>query len=353
VRVRAGTAGSNPAAAEGFDYLGSLTYTSNQAGVLSLESVNFAGGVIRMTGNSGSGGSGGGGAQEVNYFLTDHLGSVRAIVDATGAVKERNDYYSFGAKHVRSDHPQSDNRFKYNGKELQITGDLPYLDYGARKYDSRTGRWFGVDPLTEKYCDITPYHFCSNNPVNRIDLDGRDDFYFNTVGKLMFYMATNAADRVFMPTGETYKQQLLSTSINVPIYGEVSMSSGQIHQMMNDNGYKSAIKERVALVSEMMKLSSEPHTPILLPEEPKILEVYSSKSMFVPKDYFDNGFKVSVIEFKGIELGSGLVSYTEYRVEFHNNFEYVPRSELSNKNNMTVLDIVNFLLGLAGNAIQK
>ena len=46
-----------------------------------------------------------GGQGEVNYFLTDHLGSVRVIVDGNGEVLERNDYYPFGARHARSDYP--------------------------------------------------------------------------------------------------------------------------------------------------------------------------------------------------------------------------------------------------------
>ena len=91
--------------------------------------------MIRL-GDSNSGG------YEVNYFLTDHLGSVRVIVDGNGVVKERNDYYPFGAKHARSDYPQlTANRYKYNGKEEQVTGDLEYLDYGARMYDSGMRRW--------------------------------------------------------------------------------------------------------------------------------------------------------------------------------------------------------------------
>ncbi|MCL2562367.1 MAG: hypothetical protein FWE10_08655 [Rikenellaceae bacterium] len=71
LRVRDG------AGVDGFDYLGSLTYSSNVSGVLSLETAQFAGGVIRLTS----------GVQEVNYFLTDHLGSVRSIVDAAGDEK--------------------------------------------------------------------------------------------------------------------------------------------------------------------------------------------------------------------------------------------------------------------------
>jgi len=159
----------------GFDYLGSLTYRKSSAG-LQLESGNFGDGVIRAN-VSNSGGI------EVNYFLTDHLGSVRVIVDGSGVVKERNDYYPFGAKYLKGDYPQlADNRYKYNGKEEQVTGDLNYLDYGARMYDSGLGRWICIDPLTEQYTNMGGYIHVSNNPVKFVDIDGRRFVNFDENG---------------------------------------------------------------------------------------------------------------------------------------------------------------------------
>ncbi|WP_099293145.1 MULTISPECIES: RHS repeat domain-containing protein [unclassified Butyricimonas] len=146
----------------GFDYLGSLTYKSGSAG-LQLESASFGDGVI-LSGTSG---------QDVHYFLTDHLGSVRVIVDGSGKVLERNDYYAFGARHARSDYPQQAvNRLKYNGKEEQVTGGLGYLDYGWRMLDKGLGRWFGVDPMAEKYDSWSPYNYALNIPVRFIDPNG-------------------------------------------------------------------------------------------------------------------------------------------------------------------------------------
>ena len=66
----------------------------------------------------------------------------------------------------RGDYPQLvDNRYKYNGKEKQVTGNLDYLDYGARMYDSGLGRWFGIDPMTEKYYSWSVYNYTLNNPL--------------------------------------------------------------------------------------------------------------------------------------------------------------------------------------------
>ena len=64
------------------------------------------------------------------------------------------------------------NRFRYNSKEEQFRFGTPYIDYGARQYDPILGRWFAQDPLSEKYYGISPYAFCHNNPINRIDPDG-------------------------------------------------------------------------------------------------------------------------------------------------------------------------------------
>ncbi|WP_455511843.1 hypothetical protein [Butyricimonas paravirosa] len=103
---------------------------------------------------------------EVDYFLTDHLGSVRVIVDGNGVVKERNDYYPFGARQVRSDDPQlAANRYKYNGKEEQVTGNLEWLDYGLRMRDLVLRRWFSMDLLSENYLSKSPYHFSGNTLV--------------------------------------------------------------------------------------------------------------------------------------------------------------------------------------------
>ncbi len=155
------------ASGNGFYYLGSLTYVKNSAGI-QLEGATTASGRILVAAGSRVG-------TEIRYFLTDHLGSVRSIVDQSGTVKERNDYYPFGARHVRADYAQQGgNRYKYNGKEDQTTGNLGFLDYGARMYDAELGRWFCVDILTEKYFSLTPYVYCYNNPINAFDPNGMD-----------------------------------------------------------------------------------------------------------------------------------------------------------------------------------
>src|SRR5690625_7587592 len=61
-------------------------------------------------------------------------------------------------------------RFGFNGQEKvnEIAGMGNHLDFGARIYDSRVSRFLSVDPLADIQPDKTPYHFVSNNPINRI-----------------------------------------------------------------------------------------------------------------------------------------------------------------------------------------
>lgn len=67
-------------------------------------------------------------------------------------------------------------RFGFNGKEKdnEWAGLGNHQDYGFRLYDTRIGRFKGVDPLTSKFPMLTPYQFSSNNPIWFIDIDGAE-----------------------------------------------------------------------------------------------------------------------------------------------------------------------------------
>ena len=104
------------------------------------------------------------------YYLKDHQGNNRVAINSSGTVQEVNHYYPFGGVFSTSTNLQP---YKYNGKELDTKNGLNWYDYGARHYDAALGRWFVVDPLSEKYYSTSLYAYCVNNPIKLIDTDGR------------------------------------------------------------------------------------------------------------------------------------------------------------------------------------
>ena len=71
--------------------------------------------------------------------------------------------------------------YSFNGKETdnEIKGVGNSLDFGARIYDSRTGRWLSLDPLAAKYPNISPNVFVANMPIRAVDPDGKVVIFVN------------------------------------------------------------------------------------------------------------------------------------------------------------------------------
>ncbi len=66
-------------------------------------------------------------------------------------------------------------KYGFNGKENddEVKGSGNSLDFGARIYDSRLGRFLSVDPDVEMYPFMSPYCYAANSPIKLIDEEGR------------------------------------------------------------------------------------------------------------------------------------------------------------------------------------
>ena len=119
-------------------------------------------------------------------------------------IVQENAYYPFGMTIAGLDYSYNNhtNKYLYNGKELQSDLNLNLYDYGARFYDPVIGRWNSVDPLADQRSWVSPYNFVQNNPLNRIDPDGRLDWIANREGEV--YWDENATSQATTKTDETY-----------------------------------------------------------------------------------------------------------------------------------------------------
>jgi RHS repeat-associated protein len=212
--------------ADSVDYLlgGSLTLRNGR-----IDKLQFDEGYCQATAYSGN-------ASQDNftflYYDRDHLGSIRQVIKATGNNKgvllQSMDYYPFGAQFCDGSTASEVQSRKYNGKELDKMHGLNTYDYGARQYNPVLGRWDRVDPLCEKYYDVSPYVYCHNNPIKLLDPDGRQVWdglgSYNEDNKdlklLTKYLASHDDPNSIMIVahGVVKKGENMASSINIQTY---------------------------------------------------------------------------------------------------------------------------------------
>jgi len=105
----------------------------------------------------------------VAWYLADRQGSVRVLVDSTGAVIDRINFDGFGNIISESNAAESD-RYLYTGREFDRATGLQYNR--ARYYDPATGRWITPDPLGFAGGDSNLYRYAKNDPTNAVDPSG-------------------------------------------------------------------------------------------------------------------------------------------------------------------------------------
>ncbi|MCM1503125.1 MAG: RHS repeat-associated core domain-containing protein [Bacteroidales bacterium] len=167
------------------------------------------------------------------FYLKDYLGNNRVVVSSSGHVAQVNNYYPYGvsfptnrqssplepgfpgvpslpeqgtaddnslqtaavkdaltqggaikdsltigggvitpADSLQASLTDKNQPWRFSGNELLEGGPVRLYDFIARTYDQALGCFLTPDPLAEKYYSVSPYAYCSGNPVNFVDPDG-------------------------------------------------------------------------------------------------------------------------------------------------------------------------------------
>ncbi|HSD75204.1 MAG TPA: DUF6443 domain-containing protein [Steroidobacteraceae bacterium] len=116
---------------------------------------------------------------ERQYFLTDHLGSVRVVFAAGSApdvprMVAQQHFYPYGLTidPLSRAYETPGPLLGFAGKEHLRFGGLDWYDFGRRSYDAALGRWTSADPVNR---DRNLYAYVGDRPTAAIDPTGADD----------------------------------------------------------------------------------------------------------------------------------------------------------------------------------
>ena len=135
--------------------------------------------------------------KDTEYYHQDILGSVAALTDRHGVVRERYKYDAFGSQYEGSF--QRINELGYNGKRYD--GATGWYDYGFRDYEAEVGRFTTVDPIRD---GGNWYAYVENDPVNFVDPLGLSPSDRNVAADARAMEVAAAAQAKFNAMGDAF-----------------------------------------------------------------------------------------------------------------------------------------------------
>ncbi len=208
----------------------------------------------------------------INVFF-DNL----QVTHIRGPILEETHYYPFGlpmAGITSKAASTFENRNKFNGKEMQTKefsdgSGLEMYDFKYRFYDMQLGRFFNQDGLADKFVYMSPYQFCSNNPIWLREIDGLEGVKYTEVdnnGNNRTVVEKNIVvlteNKKTIPAGATQKQidkiNRQNTRIEKSNNDRIEATKSELNTFFNGSDGKGATDSKGNAVVFKFNVSATP-----------------------------------------------------------------------------------------------
>jgi RHS repeat-associated protein len=129
-------------------------------------------------------------AGDMEWYLSDHLGSTTLLINESGLEVERTEYYPYGQ--VQSGGLE---KYGFTGQESDADTELMY--YGARYYSPEYRIFVQPDTMIPDLYNpqaLNRYAYCLNNPVRYSDPSGHEPVSATLVALVILKVTTAAID---------------------------------------------------------------------------------------------------------------------------------------------------------------
>ena len=196
-------------------------------------------------------------AGEWSYYVNDHLGSTRVILNESGNVKQYYDYDPFGKTLRESIAGTEKAKYRFTGKELDEEAvytdrGLDWYYFGARYYDPVIGRFLTPDPLAANSPSLTPYHYAANNPLKFIDPTGMDTLQAQQLNQILEQTHNNFSNQTVVcntSTLQAVSNYLTQQNVNAPTelinsQGNATTANQMIQNIANSENFETVTPQQ-------------------------------------------------------------------------------------------------------------
>ena len=217
---------------------------------------------------------------EINYYHSDRIGSNRLVSDSSGDIEKEFKSLPFGQE-IKNEGV----RYAFaTGKELDES-ELHY--FGARYYDSNSGRFTSVDPFSGQDGNLA-YAYVANNPLMFVDPDGRKivvtDFHGDYTKDEVLLAAVMFAETDSSSASDLEIKSVGITALNRMNNGMMAGTGSDMERTIQ-KGYGSLGKENFNLITGNYKDEDYVGWTVRGPGGEKIKQTMKSYKSYVEGKY--------------------------------------------------------------------